>query len=420
MAVNYDDKRFTEVKNQEATAVRETEGKYDNMIDQSDSFYQQQIDASKEWADKQSEIQQAQTDFAIEKTEQAKEKAEKDYTREQKGAYADYQKATGQYGVNAEQLATQGLNQAGYSESARTNMFNTYQNRYMSARESYNQAILNYDNAIKEAQLANNAQLAQIAYEALQKQLELSLQGFQYKNQLVLQKLEAVNAEKDRYYQRYQDVLQQINTENALAEQIRQYNESLAEQKRQHNESMALQQQKLAEEQRQYNESLAFQKSQAAQEQANWQKEYELARSSRVSTSSSGSSKSSSSGSTKTSTSKSSSGSTKTSTSKSSSSSSSSSKSSSSKTQQAPATRTADGKTYYQDATAAIKAAGYSAYSAEGALKKGIIESRVINGTIYFTPAKKSSSSSSSVNTRSVQSTSKAQAIYQYGRYLDL
>lgn len=395
MAVNYDDKRFTEVKNQEATAIRETEGKYDNMINQSDSFYQQQIDASKEWANKQSELQQAQTDFAIEKTEQAKEQAKKDYTKEQKGAYTDYQKATGQYGVNAEQLASQGLNQAGYSESIRTNMYNTYQNRYMAARESYNQAILNYDNSIKEAQLANNAQLAQIAYEALQKQLELSLQGFQYKNQLVLQKLEAVNAEKDRYYNRYQDVLAQINTENALAEQIRQYNESLAEEKRQ------------------YDATLAFQKQQAAQEQANWEKEYQLARSSSLSSGSSGSS----SGSTKTSTTKSSSdssGSAKLT------GSSSSSSSSSTKSSQAPATKTADGKTWYQDATAAITAAGYSAYSAEGALNKGIIESRVINGTIYFAPAKTSSSSSKSSVNRPVQSTSNAQAIMQYGRYLDL
>ena len=395
-SVNYDDKRFTEVKNEEATAVRETEGKYDNMINQSDSFYQQQIDASKEYADKQTEIQQAQTDFAIEKTEQAKDQAKKDYTKEQKGAYADYQKATGQYGANAEKLASQGLNQAGYSESVRTNLFNTYQNRYMAARESYNQAILNYDNAIKEAQLANNAALAQIAYQALQQQLELSLQGFQYKNQLILQKLEAVNQEKDRYYQRYQDVLQQINTENALAEQIRQYNESLAEEKRQ------------------YNATLAFQKQQAAQEQANWEKEYALARSSTLSSGSSSGSSKSSSGSSKTSSSKSSSGSAKLTDS------SSSNKTSSTKTQQAPATKTADGKTWYQEATAAITAAGYSAYSAEGALKKGIIESRVINGTIYFAPAKTSSSSKKTSVNRPVQSTSKAQAIMQYGRYLDL
>lgn len=371
MAVNYDDKRFTEVKNQEATAVRETEGKYDNMINESDKHYQEMIDASKDYADKQSEIQQAQTDFAIEKTEQAKEKAEKDYTKEQKGAYADYQKATGQYGANAEKLASQGLNQAGYTESVRTNLFNTYQNRYMSARESYNQAILNYDNAIKEAQLANNAALAQIAYQALQQQLELSLQSFQYKNQLILQKLEAVNEQKDRYYQRYQDVLQQINTENALAEQIRQYNESLAEEKRQ------------------YNATLAFQKQQAAQEQANWQKEYNLAVSSRVSSDSSG-------GSTKTSTSNSSSGSNKSSSSGSTktSTSSSSSKSSSTKSSQAAVIKTEQG-TYYQSWQSALKAGGYGGYSLTGALQKGYLTTIKKNGQIYYAPVGKSSKNNS-------------------------
>lgn len=258
--VNYDDKRFQEVKNQEATALRETQGTYDNMINSTDSYYQQQIDASKEWGDKQSELQQAQTDFAIEKVEQTKAQAKKDYEKEQRGAYTDYQKQTNQYGVNAEQQAAQGLQGSGYSESTRTSMYNTYQNRYMAARESYNKAILNYDNSIKEAQLANNAQLAQIAYETLQKQLELSLQGFQYKNQLLLQKQEAVNAQKDRYYQRYKDVLSQINTENSMAEQIRQYNESLA-----------------------------FQKQQAAQQQANWEKEYALAQASAARSSSGGS-----------------------------------------------------------------------------------------------------------------------------------
>lgn len=258
--INFDDPRFTQVKNEEATAIRETQGTYDKMVSGSDSYYQQQIDASKEWANTQSELQQAQTDFAIEKVEQTKAQAKKDYEKEQRGAYTDYQKATNQYGVNAEQQAAQGLQGSGYSESTRTSMYNTYQNRYMAARESYNKAILNYDNSIKEAQLANNAQLAQIAYETLQKQLELSLQGFQYKNQLLLQKQEAVNAQKDRYYQRYRDVLSQINTENSMAEQVRQYNESLA-----------------------------FQKQQAAQQQSNWEREFALAQASAARASSGGS-----------------------------------------------------------------------------------------------------------------------------------
>jgi hypothetical protein len=251
MAVNYNDERFAKVEAEKNEQISQTTNTYNQMINNSDSYYQQQINASKEWGDKQAEIQNANTDFAIEKVNQAKEQAEKDYTREQKGAYTDYQKATDQYGVNAEQQAAQGLNQTGYSESTRTNAYNTYQNRYMAARESYNKAILNYDNSIKEAQLANNATLATIAYETLQKQLELSLQGFQYKNTLLLQKTQAVNEMNDRYYNRYKDVLAQINTENSMAEQIRQYNESMA-----------------------------FQKQQAAQQQANWEREYALSQAS--------------------------------------------------------------------------------------------------------------------------------------------
>jgi hypothetical protein len=125
-------------------------------------------------------------------------------------------------------------------------------------------AVLNYDNSIKEAQLQNNSLLAEIAYNALQQQLELSLQGIQYKNQLLRDKTKQKMEVDNMYYNRYQDVLQQINHENSMAEQIRQFNENkameqakLAEQQRQFNAS-------LAEEQRQYNESLAWQKSQAA------------------------------------------------------------------------------------------------------------------------------------------------------------
>lgn len=288
--IDYKDERFTKVENEKNQAINETKNTYNEMINSSDSHYQEMIDASKDYANKQTEIQNQNTEFAIEKINQAKDQAKKEYEKEQKGAYVDYKKSINEYGSTAESLASQGLQESGVSESTRTNNYTVYQNRYASARESYSQAILNYDNSIKEAQLANSSALATIAYEALQKQLELSLQGFQYKNTLVLQKLEAVNADKDRYYKHYQDVLQQINTENTLAEQVRQYNEKMAEEKRQYNESLALQKEQLAEEKRQYNESLAFQKSKAAQDQSNWEKEYALAQKKSSVSSSSGSS----------------------------------------------------------------------------------------------------------------------------------
>jgi hypothetical protein len=107
-------------------------------------------------------------------------------------------------------------------------MYNTYQNRVATARESYNNAVLNYNNAIKDARLQNNSALAEIAYNALQQQLELSLQGFQYKNNLLLEKANKKTELENTYYNRYLDVLDQINKENTLAEEIRQYNEQMA------------------------------------------------------------------------------------------------------------------------------------------------------------------------------------------------
>lgn len=224
--INYNDERFTQVQEDRDAALSEMEGTYDSMIGQSDKFYQDQIDASKEWADKQSQLQQEQSDFAIEQIEQQKDKAQKDYIKEQSGAYVDWQKQSNQYGVNAEKQASAGLAGTGYSESSQVAMYNQYQNRVMTARESYQNAVLNYNNAIKDARLQNNSVLAEIAYNSLQQQLELALQGFQYKNTLILDKTNKKIELDNIYYQRYQDVQQQMNTENAMAEQIRQYNQN--------------------------------------------------------------------------------------------------------------------------------------------------------------------------------------------------
>lgn len=261
MAVNYNDERFAKVEADKQQALSELEKTYGGMISESDKYYQAQIDASKQWADKQQQLQQEKTDFAIEQVEQQKDQATKDYTREQSGAYVDWQKESNRYGAGAEEIAAAGMANSGYSESSQVSLYNTYQNRVATAREAYSRAILNYDNAIKDARLQNNSVLAEIAYNALQQQLELSLNGFQYKNQLLLDKANKKTEVDQIYHSRYQDVLQQINTENALAEEIRQFNAQqalaqaqLAEEKRQFNAS-------LAEDQRQFNASLASKSS---------------------------------------------------------------------------------------------------------------------------------------------------------------
>ena len=228
MAVDYNDKRLTSVKADEQVALTENEKLYDGMINNSDRYYQQQIDASKQWAEKQQAAQQAQTDFAIEKIEQEKTQAKKDYIKEQSGAYVDWQRQSDPYGVAAEQRAAVGMDGTGYSESSLVSMYNTYQNRVTAARESYERVSMNFTNAINEAKLQNSSILAEIAYKAQQQQLELSLQGFQYRNQMLLDKADKALQLKSFYDTKYQNVLDQINTENALAEQQRQFNESHA------------------------------------------------------------------------------------------------------------------------------------------------------------------------------------------------
>lgn len=255
--INYNDPRFKEVESDKKVALSDLEKTYAGMINESDKYYQAQIDASKEWANTQKELQQEQTDFAIEQIEQQKDQANKDYTREQSGAYVDWQKESNRYGANAEQMAAQGLASTGYSESSQVSMYNTYQNRVATARESYAKALLNYDNAIKDARLQNNSVLAEIAYQALQQQLELSLQGFQYKNQLVLDKANKKTELENTYHSRYQDVLNQINTENRLQEEVRQFNANYS-----------MQQKQLKEEIRQFDAEIARLKAKDAQEYA--------------------------------------------------------------------------------------------------------------------------------------------------------
>lgn len=239
MNIDYNDQRLKQVESDKQNALNNANNMYNSMINNSDKFYNDQIQASKDYAQKQQEIQQANTDFAIEKIEQQKQQAEKDYTKEQKGAYTDYQKQINDYGVNAEQQAVQGLSNSGYSESSKVSMYNTYQNRIATARDSFNRSILNYDNGIKDAQLQNNSALAEIAYNALKSQLELGLQGFQYKNSLLESQLNAQQTIEQTYQSKWDSILDQMNKDREFAESVRQFNENLAFQKQQEANSQA-------------------------------------------------------------------------------------------------------------------------------------------------------------------------------------
>jgi hypothetical protein len=217
-SVDENDPRLTGLTNEGNTEVKKSDAMYDSQIKETDSYTDKQVNAVKNWEKTQTKIQNQQTEFAIDKINQQKDQTHKDYIKEQSGAYTDWQKQSNQYGANAEAMAAQGMGKTGYSESSQVSMYVAYQNRVATARESYNRAVLEYDNAIKEARLANSSALAQIAYDSLQKRLELSLAGFQYKNALIQQKASARREISQDYWSRYNAMYGNIQSENALNE----------------------------------------------------------------------------------------------------------------------------------------------------------------------------------------------------------
>ncbi len=190
MAIDYEDERYEGETTEGKETLPEGELTYSSMIEKSKDFYEEQKGAIGEWTQKQQQMQQERTDFAVEQIQQQKDQAKKDYIKEQSGAYTDWKQQSAQHGTAAEQMAGAGMIGSGFSESSQVAMYNTYQNRVAVARESFNQAVIAYDNAIKDARLQGNAAMAEIAFQGFQKQMELAIEGFQYENQLMLLMLE--------------------------------------------------------------------------------------------------------------------------------------------------------------------------------------------------------------------------------------
>ncbi len=231
--VDYNDPRLKSARDGEADELKESDALYDSMANDTKGQYDKLIDAADKNAETQTKLQQERTDFTIKQIEQQKEQSEKDYQKEQAAAYADYQKQIDPYGVNAEQMAAQGMSGSGYSETSKVRMYNAYQNRVAVARDVAERAKVEYDNAMTEARLQNSSALAEIAASTYETQLKLSLESFQQQNSLILQKVSAQNAIKAKYDDKWLSTLDTIIAEMELEEKARQYDESLKEEQRQ-------------------------------------------------------------------------------------------------------------------------------------------------------------------------------------------
>lgn len=224
--VNMNDDRLTAIKTEESQTKNDLNNTYNSMINNTDKFYQDQIQSSKDYEKQQADSQNEKTQQSINEINQQKEQTQADYTKEQKGAYNDYMQQANPYGNQAEKIASMGIQNSGVSESDKTSMYNTYQNRVATARDTLNRTNMNFDNKISEAKLSNNTAIADIYANAAKEQAQTLLQGFQYKNTLIQTKANQLTELGTRYDNKYLNTYNQINTELQNKREVDQSNEN--------------------------------------------------------------------------------------------------------------------------------------------------------------------------------------------------
>lgn len=176
----------------------ELEQKYANNINQQNDLLNQQSNI-------QTEQSKANTEQVINEIEQQRKYAQQDFNKEARGAYQDYKKLTNPYGVQAENVFSNGLGNSGYSETSKLNAYNTYQNRYATARESTDRLMEDFNNQITEAKLSGNKELAEIALNKLQTQMDNLWNQLSFDTNLTSNKVNYDQWLKQFEYQKQQD-----------------------------------------------------------------------------------------------------------------------------------------------------------------------------------------------------------------------
>lgn len=176
----------------------ELEQKYANNINQQNDLLNQQSNI-------QTEQSKANTEQVINEIEQQRKYAQQDFNKEARGAYQDYKKLTNPYGVQAENVFSNGLGNSGYSETSKLNAFNTYQNRYATVRESTDRLMEDFNNQITQAKLSGNKELAEIALNKLQTQMDNLWNQLSFDTTLTSNKVNYDQWLKQFEYQKQQD-----------------------------------------------------------------------------------------------------------------------------------------------------------------------------------------------------------------------
>lgn len=256
----------------------------DNLTNQTSQLYDEQMK-------QQQNIINTSTQQTIDEIERNKKKAEEEALKTNKALYTDYQKQINPYGVNAENLAEQGLGGSGLAESTKANYYNTYQNARTQATNNANTIKADFDAQITQARQNGDLQLAQSALEMYKQKIQDVYNTYNFK------------FNQDQFnYQKEQDALTQSNWEKEYQQALQQaqWEQQFNQAQFDYNKQQDALSQSNWQKEFDYNKSIDdrnynYQLNRDAVSDSQWQQEYELSKKNSSSSGSSGSSNSSSS-----------------------------------------------------------------------------------------------------------------------------
>lgn len=148
-------------------------------IDKYVGNYNQMLDKSLQ---QQNDIVNKQTQMQVDSLARQKDQIDREATQQNRAIYQDYKKNSNPFGVQAENLAGQGLANSGYAETTQARLYNTYQNNITSTLNNARQLKADVDFQINQARQTGDITLAQNALQIFNQRMQLLSQEYDLRN----------------------------------------------------------------------------------------------------------------------------------------------------------------------------------------------------------------------------------------------
>lgn len=225
-----------------------------------DSLMNQQNNLLNEQQKKQADLINQQTQIQTDELNHEKAKIDKDVEKTTSGLYTNWQKQANQYGVQAEQLAQQGLANSGYAETTKTALYNTYQKNVTDTLNNARDLKSDYDFKIAQARQQGSVQQAQAAVDLYAQKLQLLTQNYELRQN------------REQYlYQKERDKVSDNQWQKTFDEQVRQ--NEIENQWKQKNYDYQTQRDKVSDSQ--WQTSFDYQKSRDTISDNQWQQNFD-------------------------------------------------------------------------------------------------------------------------------------------------